>query len=185
MAVSLNRINLIRTKTSSSPQLELVEESLRKTSMIGLVVFVVVGILTGSLYVLFSLERSNLLNTQNQLQRQITEAKNKEFTLVSIKDRTRIVDRTMANQKPWAQVLDFLPTVAVAPQLLSISVDEQGKATVGIQMRSMDEILAAVNGFITLANDSHIRNPQLLSMQFDKDGSIHISVSFFPIFSTL
>ena len=130
----------------------------------------------------FLSQLTSLEATRTELRSQINTAKNKEGLLTSIKDRTRIVERAMASQRPWAETLDLLGTVAVPPALSSVSVDEQNKIEITIQASSIDEMRAPVATLISYANEGKIRNPILQSVQFDKNGLVSIAVSFGMVF---
>lgn len=179
---SSNTINLIRTRTSSSPQLDAIEGSLRRTAYIGLIVFLSLGFLTGVVFFLLTLQKNSLEARRVQLTQQVAAAKRKEGILISIKERTQLVTRAMKSQKPWAQMLDRLSVAVSSARLSHISVDEQNKVTLTIQATSLDDVLGAVIGIIAMAKENYIRAAQLVSLQLGKTGGVEISVSFFAQF---
>jgi hypothetical protein len=185
MASPLNNINLIRTKTSSSPQLEAIEGSLKKTGYFGLAIILSIGIVVGIVYIFLLQQKTYLDATKENFGREITKNIQKEGMYISIKDRTRIVKLVMANQKPWTQLLDRVATIVSPPALTDISVDDLGKITISIHVNSVDTILDTVNALITQANQNHIINPQLLSFQIAKTGSITATISFFVVFQNI
>ena len=182
MASKPNNINLIRTKASSSPQIDVLEASLRRSAYICLITFVSLAAITGVVYGLFYFQRSKLQNERQQLLVRVNNGKNKEGLLVAIKDRTKIVQRAMQNQKPWTKMFDIVYSFVQPPQLESLSVDEQNKMLLTIRTASVDEMAAIVDSIISYAKDSKILNPQLLSLQFGRSGSLEITVSFFAFF---
>lgn len=182
MPTSPNTINLIRTKTSSSPQMEAIEASLKKSSYIGLALFLGVSVILALLYGLFYFENGNLQKQKTQLIADINSQKSKEGLLLAIKDRTKTVEKAMATQKPWTETLDLVSTFATPPLLSTISVDEQNKVTLSVKADSLDDLLTMVNTIITHTKEDKIRNPQLLSFQVGKTGQVELTISFFALF---
>lgn len=182
MQTNQSSINLISTKTGLSPEVELIENSVRRASTISIFVFLAAGFLIGGLYLYFSSQLTSLEAMRTELRSQINSAKKNEGLLVSIKDRTRIVERAMASQRPWAETLDLLGTVAVPPALASVSVGEQNKIEITIQDGSIEAMRAPIATLISYANEGKIRNPVLQSVQFDKTGVVIVAVSFTMVF---
>jgi hypothetical protein len=185
MASPLNNINLIRTKTNSSPQLEAIEASLKKTGYLGLAIICSIGVIIGIVFIFLFQQKTYLETTKDNLGKEVAKNIQKEGMYISIKDRTRIVKLVMENQKPWTPLLDRVATIVSPPALTDISVDDQSKITIAIRVNSVDSILDTVNALITQANQNHIINPQLLSFQIEKTGSITATISFFVVFQTI
>ncbi|OGG11491.1 hypothetical protein A2Z00_03530 [Candidatus Gottesmanbacteria bacterium RBG_13_45_10] len=182
MATSPDTINLIRTKTGNSSQVEAVEASLRNTAFIGVALFVFVGVITGLTYIYFSFQQQSLTDTKNQLVQQVNNSQAKEGLLLSIKARTQTVAKAMANQRPWARLLDNISSIVSPPTLASVAVDERNKIVVVIRTVTVDQLVHIVEAFIKEAQDNRIRAPQILSFQLDKTGEAQISISFTAIF---
>ncbi|OGG30580.1 hypothetical protein A3A63_01905 [Candidatus Gottesmanbacteria bacterium RIFCSPLOWO2_01_FULL_46_9] len=182
MPTSLNTINLIRTKTSSSPQLDAIEASVRRSAYIGVAAFLCIGVIMAIVYYLFYFENLKLQKEKTQLIDRINAEKNKEGLLIAIKDRTRIVQKAMGSQKPWTKTLDLVATFASPPTLSSLSVDEQNKVVLGAKAGSLDEVLYMVNTIIVHTKENRIKNPQLISFQLGKNGEVEATISFFALF---
>lgn len=182
MQTSPNSINLIRTKTDVSPQFTLIETSLRRVSILALGVFLLVGILTGSLYFYYSSQLKTLDSARENYRKQIRTAKNIEGLLTAIKDRTRIVERAMSSQRPLGETLKLLSTVTVPPQLSSVSIDEQSTIEITLQGNTITDILPPVTTLILYANQGRVRNPELRSVQFAKNGLVTVSLIFSAVF---
>lgn len=177
-----NTINLIRTKTSSSPQLEAIESSLKKSGLIGLVAFICVGVVLGIVYTLYYVRLQNLENEKTQLTNRINAAKNKEGLLIAIKDRTNVVSKVIKNQKPWVKILDLVATFAAPPLLTNIAVDDQNKVTISVKSQSLDNVFDLVNTILSHTKENKIKNPQILSFQIAKKGGVELTISFFAVF---
>jgi sensor histidine kinase regulating citrate/malate metabolism len=177
-----NTINLIRTKTSSSPQIEAIESSLRRSSYILLSSVLVVSVVLGSLYVLFLNEKQNLQAEQNELTNEITQQKAKEAAFVAIKERVLLVDKVMGTQRPWSKLLDIIALFANPINLTHVSVEDNTKAVITMKNISVDEILGISQALMNQVIENRVNNPQLLSLQLNKDGLLDVSLSFFPIF---
>ena len=182
MPTSLNTINLIRTKTSTSPQLDAIEGSIRRSAYVGVGLFLCIGVTMAIVYYLFYFQNMSLQKEKATLIGVINAEKNKEGLLIAIKDRTKIVQKAMESQKPWTKTLDLVATFAIPPSLASLSVDEQNKVVIGIKAGSLDEVLYMVNTIIAHTTDKKIRSPQLLSFQVGKKGEVEMSISFFALF---
>ncbi len=180
--VTPNTINLIRTKTTGSPQLGAIESGFRRSGYVGLISFLCIGILVGVLYVLFSAEEQNLLSQKEEYVKRVNSDKQSEGFFRSIKDRTRIVENTMASKKPWSQLLDEVSAVVAPPVLSGITVDEQNKITITVNSGSIDSILSILNALIAQAQPNRFVNPQLTSFQISKTGDVTASFSFSAVF---
>lgn len=178
MPASSNTINLIRTKTGGSSQYDAVFESLRRAATAGLWLFLLAAFALGASYYYFYTEQGRLAKQRSELYFRVNQARNKEGLLISIKERTAIVDRVLAAQKPWADMLDLLGTIVVPPALSTISVDDQNKIVVGITAPSIDDIVEPMERFVEYAREGKIRIPQILSVQFDKNGKVTVSLVF-------
>lgn len=177
-----NTINLIHTKNGLSPQFEKIEKSIKRVSIIAVSLFLFASLITGLMFYYYSSQLTHFEEFRTSLRTQIAASKTKEGLLTSIKDRTRIVERTMATQRPWAETLELLTAVAVPPALSGISIDEQNKIEVRIKTQSIDELLGPVNTFIGYAKEGLLKNPQLTSVQFDKNGEVMVSITFIKVF---
>ncbi len=175
-------INLINSKTGFSPQLLLIEDSIRRASRVAIVLFLLIGLSLGGLYMYFSSKKESLERTRMELRSEITANKNREGLLTSIKDRTRIVERVSTSQRPWVRMLNLLGEVAAPPVLAGVSVNEGGVIETTIQGSSFDELASPVTSLISTALDGKIKNPVLRSVQVGKDGTVRFSITFSMVF---
>ncbi len=143
----------------------------------------ITGVLVGSLYFYYSSQLVSLEASRTQLRNEINAAKNNEGLLASIKDRTGIVERAMKSQRPLAEMLNLLGTVAVPPSLTSVSVDEDSKIEITIQANSVDELLPPIETLIAYAEEGRVQSPELQSVQFGKNGLVTVSIAFNAIFN--
>ncbi len=185
MPTTDNTINLIRTKTEASPQLDAISKSLRKTAMISLISFLCIAVVCGSVFTLLQMQSTNEELEQSQLLKEINSLKVKESYILAIKERTKTVSKAMSDQKPWATMLELVSTFAKPPSLTYISVDEQNKIIIRVEMSSMEEILSLTDIIIAHVYDGKIKNPQLASFQIGKDGTFDVSISFFATFESI
>lgn len=181
-AASSNTINLISTKTGLSPQIERVAGSLRRAASIAMMIFILSGVTIGSVYYYYYSRRNSLTLDRDQLRNQISAAKNKEGLLVSIKDRTRIVEKVMKSQRPLGEILDLLGRIAVPPLLTNVSIDESSKIEATIQANTLDEIVPPIEAVIAYAQDGKVKAPELRSVQIGKNGIVTMVLAFNAIF---
>lgn len=185
MALAQNSINLIRTKTSGSPGLDSIEQSLRRSGYIGLFAFLCVGVVIASLYFFFYQQNSGLIQTKTTLTTQVDAEKQKEGMYLAIQDRTKVISSVLAGQRPWVKVLDRISTFVSPPELISISVDDQNKIVLSITSSSLNSVLSIVNAIAAEAKANHFVSPQLLSLQIGNKGLVQVSISFFALFANL
>lgn len=182
MAKPFSHINLIQSKRKGSVQLEAIEQSLRKAALISLLLFIALGSLVASVFIFFTFQRNTLEKEHLELIRFINISKNKEGLLLSIKDRTNIVSSVLANQHPWSVALDGLSTVAVPPALTNISADEQNNMIVVFEADTLDGVLEPISRLVEMAQTGKIANPELASIQLNKNGSVAITVTLVTLF---
>lgn len=177
-----NTINLIHTKTGLSPQVELIDKSLKNASMIAIISFLLAGFASGALYYYYASNRSSLEVIRDQLRSQIHSVKNNEGFLMAIKERTNIVQKAINSQRPLAQTLKLLSLVAVPPILAGVSIDEESMINITLQADSIDEILPPIESLIAYSRKGMVKIPTLRSVEFDKNGVVTIMVSFNAVF---
>lgn len=185
MAANQHTINLIHTQANASPELDAIDASIRKATIIALIGFICVAVITASVYGLYYYRQSREEEEKAQLITRVNSLKNKEAYLLAIKDRTKTVEKALGNQKPWIQMLVLVNSFASPPTLSSITVDEQDKIALNIKTESMEEILQIVDAMKLNVQANKIKNPQLVSFQMLKTGTFEIAISFYAIFTTL
>jgi len=184
MAISFQSINLIRTKTSISPQYEAIELSLRKTGLIGIIAFLCASFLIGIVYLLINAEYTSLKSEKTTVLRELSQYAKSEVYYRAIKDRTKIVTAVMATQHPWSQLLDRVTnSIAGPPILTSITVDDQNRIVIMLTTETIESMLNAVNAVITQAQEKALTKPTLVSFQIDDKGKVQVSISFFSVFT--
>ena len=173
-------INLIRTKTRLSPEMLIFAERLRVISWAGLIGTIIIGILTGLLYLEFQRERQGVAEQKQQLLASIAANARKESLFIALKDRIPLVSRALNSEKPWGNILDTVALVAAPPTLYSVTVDDHQVVQLNLKSNSFDEVAGWVARVINLVNQQKVRSPQLVSFQFAKEGTILVSLSFIP-----
>lgn len=182
---SSSDINLLQSKTVLPPQLAAIEGRLRQASYMSLAILLVAGVLVGVTYLFFQNQKRVLEETRTQLIRKINAQSQKEGFLVAVRERLGVVDKVLAYQLPWAQIMDTIKTIALPPKLNAISVEEQNKVTLSVKADSIEETLNMVNAIVAGVEQKKLRNPQLVSFQLEKDGSVQLMFSFVPLFARL
>lgn len=185
MAANQHTINLIHTQANASPEIDAIDASVRKAAIFALIGFICVAVVTASVYGLYYFQQSREEAEKAELVSRVNSLKNKEAYLLAIKDRTKTVEKVLANQKPWIQMLDLVNSFASPPALSSITVDEQDKIALIIKTESLEDILGIVDAMRLNAEANKIKNPQLVSFQILKTGAFEIAISFYAIFTTL
>ncbi len=185
MPANQHNINLIRTKSDTSSQIEAIESSVRKTSTTALIIFLCISVIVGSVYGLYFYKENSQEVQKAELISRVNSLKNKEAYLLAIKDRTKTVEKVMGNQKPWVQMLDLVNTFAAPPNLTSITVDEQDKIAITLRAASLEDVLSTVKSIQSYVETNKIKNPQLVSFQITKTEQYELSISFYAVFSNI
>ena len=175
-------INLIRTKTSISPQLTAIEQSLRRSAYIAIGVFLCAGIVVAVVYVLFSQERTDLQNRQQSLIQQVSGNAQREAIYVAIKSRVRIVGSAIQNQRPWSTLLDRVQSFVNPAELTDINVDDQGRISISIKTNSLESLGNVAQALIGEAKANQAVNPQLSSFSIGSSGTVQSTFSFLAVF---
>lgn len=173
-------INLLRTKTRLSPEALVLADRLRVVSWVSIGITLVVGIVTGLLFLEFQRERDAVAVEKKQALSVIAANARKETLYNSLKDKIPQVTKALNSEKPWGQILDTVSTVALPPKLLSVSVDDRQVVLLSLKTTSFDDAAAWIASVIDLAGRKSIRSPQLVSLQLSKEGNILLSLSFIP-----
>ncbi len=182
MAPLQSSINLIRTRTGASPQLEAIETSLRRTGYVSIIAFLCVSIICTVIYVLFNQNKQDLQSSKQSLINEVTGNAQKEALYLSIKNRTLIVGKALDNLHPWADLLDRVNAFSPEGSLAGILVDDENKIILTYKVASFNTLLQIVNAIIQSANTNHLVSPQLVSLQLQNGGGILASISFFAVF---
>ena len=127
---SNSTINLLKSKDYLSPSVYLWEEHLKKASLIGLTVVLLVGAIVGGIYLLLDVQVRNLESRKRQLITQINKQNIKEGLYLSLKSRVGIVEKAQSSQTSWAKTLDIIISIASPPLLTFISVDKEDNRTI-------------------------------------------------------
>ncbi len=173
-------INLVKTKTSLTPELVAFMGQLRLASFVGIGGVLVVGFLIGVSFLFLTNERNSLAETKKQLLVAIAADAKKEGLFISLKDRVPVVDRAIQNEKPWGQILDMVGNVILPPKLVSLAVDDHQVVSLSVKAGSVEEVAGWINSIIDLVAKKRVRSSQLVSLQLTKEGSMLVSFSFIP-----
>lgn len=175
-------INLLKAKTVLSPGLLAIEEQLRKTSMIVLIMLFLTGIFFGLGYVILRGQYIKSNGQKEQLVQAISRELQKEGLFVTLKDRIDIVGRIVEIQHTWLSVLDLVDRVTASGKQTSFAVSEKDEVNLIITSSSLEETFDVIERMLAEVDAKTVVNPILESTSYQKDGSVRISLAFTPIF---
>ncbi len=175
-------INLIKTKTSVLPELEVAETYLRKAGSFLVISLVVSGLIVGGVFVYLSLSLERTQQDKQTLTRSITESSVKEGLLAAIKARSVIAGNIIGNQKPVARLFDTIAATAPSTNLASVSFDENSEVVIAVRAQSLDEVMVIANALIKQQEERRVNNPKLVSLTLSREGTIEASFSFVALF---
>ncbi len=175
-------INLLKAKTVLSPQLLAIEEQLRMTSLIVLIVLFLTGVFFGAGYVIIRNQYAKALTQKEAYVQAISRELRKEGLFATLKDRIGIVGRLVEGQHAWLGVLDLINRLTRTGNRTSFAVNENDEVNLTITSSTLEETFGVVERILTEVADKTIANPVLESVQYQKDGSVRMTVLFTPIF---
>lgn len=177
-----NDINLIKNQSQVSTHLGDYEKITQKTAWWGLLLFLIVGLLVGSIYFYARVSLSQLEAENNKLNQAISAQNIKEGILLSLKTRTEIAQKALESVRPWGLLFPLLLRIAPAQVYNSFTVDILGHVTTTMQVDSIEEAITITRSAIVLSEEKLIKNPQLSSLIIKDDGKVTFGISFIPTF---
>ncbi len=175
-------INLLKAKTMLTPQLLAMEGQLRTASLLLLVILLAVGIFFGVGYVVLRRGHDRLLTQKQALMTAIGGELAKEGFYTSLKDRLAIAGKILEGQRSWLGVLDLIDRVTATGARTSFTVNEKDEVSVTITNDTLEDTFGLVGRVLAEAAAKTIANPVLDAVQYQKDGTVRVSLTFTPIF---
>lgn len=173
-------INLLKAKTLLTPQMVAVEKQLKKTSLIILVFLVFTGMLFGMGYLVLRQKYEILFQKRQAAIAAISREIRKEGLLMSMKDRITNVKKVFDVQESWPGVFDLTARI-VGSKKTSFSINDTREIGLTIKTDSLEEAFVVVDQVLTEAKSQLLTHPVLGAVQYQKDGSVQLSLTFIPI----
>lgn len=175
-------INLLKAKTLLPPQLMAIEGQLRTVSVVLLVTLLLTGLFFGVGYVILRRQYTIVLTQKQTLMTAIGGQLRKEGLYMSLKDRIAITGRVIDGQRSWLGVLDLIDRVTASGKRTSFSVTENDPVSLTMTSGTLEDTFRVVERILAEVSNKTIANPILESVQYQKDGTVNLSVTFAPIF---
>ena len=175
-------INLIRTKTATSPQLDMVTAQLRKFSLWALVALILSGSIVSAIFYYLRVRSGQLTNAKQQLSQTISQNMTKEGLVVAFKQRVALTNKILGVQKPVGKVFDTLSTFVSVGQVSSVSLDDQNNVVLTIRAQSITDVVSIVDALMSQAATKTVRAPQLVSLALGRSGGVEVTLSFIAVF---
>ncbi len=175
-------INLLKAKTMLTPQLIAMEGQLRTASLVLLLVLLLTGVFFGVGYVILRRQHDTVSVQKQSLMTAIGGELRKEGFYTSLKDRLAIVGKILEGQRSWLGVLDLIDRVTATGSRTSFTVSEKDEVSLTITNNTLEDTFDVVGRLLAEVADKTIANPILESVQYQKDGSVRVSLTFTPIF---
>lgn len=163
-------------------QFSRVEEILRIASLWSLAGLFMVGLIVGSAFLYLRAQTERIQAQRLTIAKEINTQSAKEGLLLSLKDRVGIANKALDAAKPWGEVFSVLSDIAYEEAFSTVSIDETGRVSTGLELASIDETVDVVTNIMALAGERALRTPQMLSFALRDDGHVQLTVSFYPIF---
>jgi hypothetical protein len=178
----MKTINLIRTKTALSPQVEMAAAYLRKLSLWALVILIVSGVVVSGIFYYLRVRQDQLVNTHRQLSESITQNTTKEGLLFTVKQRAALTNKILGIQQPVSKVFDTLSTVNTSGQMTDVSLDDHNTVLLTIHAESITDVVTIADALMGQVKENRVRSPQLVSLSLGKSGGVDVSLSFIAVF---
>lgn len=175
-------INLLKAKTMLTPQLVAMEGQLRTTSLILLFVLFGTALFFGVGYVILYRRHARISVQKQSLMTAIGAHLPKEGFYSSLKDRIAIVGRIGENQRSWLTVLDLIDRVTASGVHTSFTVKDNDEVSLNITNDTLEETFGLADRILVEVSARTMANPILESVQYQKDGTVRVSLTFTPIF---
>ena len=178
----MNTINLIRTKTTMSPQVGMVTALLQKLSLWALAVLIVSGIIVSGVFYALRIRQQQMVNTQQQLSQAIAQSTTKEGLLFAMKQRMALMNKILGVQQPVGKVFDTLSTFTTAGQITAVSLGDHNKVSLMIHAQAIADVVSITDALVGQTAVNHAREPQLVSFTLGQDGGVDVGLSFIAVF---
>lgn len=175
-------INLIKAKTVLTPQLMAIEGQLLTASLVVLLLLFSTSMFFGVGYVILKRQLTMVSARKQSFMTAIGQQLRKEGMYISLKDRLAIVSRIIEQQRSWLGVLDLVDRVTASGFGTSFTVNENDEVSLEIMSDTLEDAFGVVDRVFTEVASKTIANPILQSVQYNKEGSVRLSLTFTPIF---
>lgn len=162
-----------------------IEAILRKVASWYLGSLFVVGMIVGGLFFFIQARVTQTEARKVSLVREINAQSAKEGILVALKNRIGIAGKALDAAKPWGNLFTIMNGIADPESFTSISIDDTGRVSATLELFSVDDAVVVIANIMSLSIEKSLKTPQMLGFTFKDDGKVQLSISFFPIFTTL
>lgn len=175
-------INLLKAKTMLTPQLVAIEGQLRTTSLLLLLILLFTAMFFGVGYAILRRQHDMVSAQKQSLAGAVSRELRKEGLYTSLKDRLAIATNILEGQRSWLGVLDLIDRVTGVPSRTSFTVNENDEVSLVITNETLEDTFALVERMLAEVAVKTVANPILESVQYQKDGTVGVSLTFTPIF---
>ena len=175
-------INLLKAKTMLPPQLVAMEGQLRTASLLLLLLLFCTGLFFGVGHLMMSRRYAAVSAQKQVVLAAVGNELSKEGLYVSLKERIGIVSRVLEGQRSWLGVLDRIDRVTGTGAKTSFTVNEKDEVSLTVTNDTLEDAFAMVERLRGEVSGKKIANPVLDSIQYQKDGTVRLAITFTPIF---
>ncbi|MBI4066662.1 hypothetical protein HY411_03010 [Candidatus Gottesmanbacteria bacterium] len=176
-------INLLKAKTMLSPQILAIEQQLRTISLLLLLILLFTGMFFGVGYVILRQKFQQVSDQKQSVAAAISGELRKEGLYLSIKDRLMITSGILEMQRSWLGVLDLIDRIIGIESRTSFTVDQQDAVSLSITNDTLEETFVVIDRILAEVTAKTMANAILESVQYQKDGTVRVLLTFTPIFS--
>lgn len=177
-------INLLSSYHSYAPQLLLIEQKVRRFSLIFLTLVISNGLIIGLVFIVLTQMASRLEDERFAATKQLTSLSSIESIYLAIGTRVARLNAILLQQNDWGDLLTFISTVIPKELWLELTASEDQKVTLTFKMDSLASARELVDKLAVAAQTkAKIRRPQLVNVFIPALGGVEVSISFIPVFT--
>ncbi len=178
-------INLLRTRSTTPPEVLQQEKQMHIFVGILLVVVIVAGITVSLTRLFFMQQHDELESQQARVIAEISDLHTVEGLLLSYKNRTKLTGRVLDELLPWDDRYRLATNIAPPPVLTTLSISPSGKIVMQLSLASLADVGVVIERLRELELQGALEKPELSSLSFTPDNGYSMSLEYLAVKTNL
>lgn len=140
-----------------------------------------VGIVVGITFFVARLRLDALTAEENKVTRKLSLNTQKEVLLLTLKDRLPMVEKTVAAQYSWKQLLESLGHIVSLSQLKAVSLDSSNVLRISVTAHTFEELEDMTKRILELVAQKKLRKPLIESLAVGTDNVLEVAFQVTPV----
>ncbi|MCL4359670.1 hypothetical protein M1555_00245 [Patescibacteria group bacterium] len=171
-------INLINAKADVTPEVAALSRLLHRLSIMSLALLVPVAAGMSIVLIVLRARLTSLQSERQQLVTAISGLSQTEGLYTALQDRVGVTEKVAESQVDWSQAMDLVDAIRSDTPLSSVTVNDSKSVLVNIEVSSVDALVPVMSRLTEAVTAKKINHPVLRSFQYNKDGSMLVSLQF-------